>query len=71
MNKLSIKLQVILLVASSLVVLAFVIGLISTSKSADALLKNSYENLTTVRDMKKDQIQSFFDKIIFNIKRGF
>ena len=44
MNKLSIKLQVILLVSSSLVVLAFVIGLISTNKSADALLKSSYES---------------------------
>ena len=67
MSKLSIKLQIILLVASSLVVLAFVIGLISTNKSADALLKNSYENLTTLRDMKKDQIQSFFDRSLVDI----
>lgn len=67
MSKLSIRLQVILLVASSLVILAFIIGLISTNKSADALLKNSYENLTTVRDMKKDQIQSFFNRSLVDI----
>ncbi|MDD2449032.1 MAG: methyl-accepting chemotaxis protein [Sulfurimonas sp.] len=67
MSKLSIKLQIILLVASSLVVLAFVIGLISTNKSADALLKNSYDDLTTLRDMKKEQIQSFFDRSLVDI----
>lgn len=68
MNKLSIKLQVIILVAASSVILAFIIGLISTNKSAGALLKNSYESLTTVRDMKKEQIQSFFDKSMVDIE---
>jgi len=67
MNKISIKLQITFLAASSLVILAFVLGLISTSKSTDALIKNSYDNLTTVRDMKKDQIQSFFDNSLRDV----
>ena len=68
MSKLSIKMQVILLVLLSLITLAIVTSLISTSKSKDALMKNSYANLTTMRDVKKNQISNFFKERIGDIK---
>lgn len=68
MSKLSIKLQVILLVVSALVLLALITTYISTSESKSALTENSYANLTTVRDMKKNQIQSFFSERVGDIK---
>ena len=67
MNRLSIKLQVILLTAASLIILAVITTSISTSQSKDALMKNSYANLTTVRDLKKNQIESFFSERIGDI----
>ncbi len=67
-SKLSIKMQVILLVLLSLITLAIVTSLISTSKSKDALMKNSYANLTTMRDVKKNQISNFFKERIGDIK---
>ena len=67
MQKLSIKLQVILLTALSLILLASITTYISTSKSKSALMDNSYSTLTTVRDMKKNQIQSFFSERIGDI----
>lgn len=68
MNKLSIKVQVLLLVSLSLVLLALIISLISVSKSKDALMTQSYSALTTVRDMKKNQIGSFFHERMGDIQ---
>ena len=68
MNRLSIKLQVLLLVATSLVFLVLVTSYIATSKSTASLMQNSYDTLTTVRDMKKNQITSFFAERIGDIK---
>jgi len=67
MGKVSIKLQVIGLVMFSLIVLGLVITVLSVSKSKDALVKNSYNNLTTVRDMKKNQIERFFSERVGDI----
>ncbi len=67
MHTLSIKLQVILLTALSLVVLTSITTYISTSKSKSTLMDNSYSTLTTVRDMKKNQIQNFFAERIGDI----
>ncbi|WP_294966798.1 cache domain-containing protein [Sulfurimonas sp.] len=60
MNKLSIKFQVILLTTLSLILLASITTYISSSKSKEVLISNSYKNLTTVRDIKKGQIEEFF-----------
>ncbi len=68
MNRLSIKIQVVLLVIVSLMVLGAITTSISVSKSKDALVKKSYDTLTTVRDMKKNQIQSFFHERIGDVK---
>ncbi|MBD3842138.1 MAG: methyl-accepting chemotaxis protein [Campylobacterales bacterium] len=68
MKKLSIKMQVILLVASSLVLLAFISSFISASKSKSTLLANNYARLTTMRDTKKNQIQNFFAERVGDIK---
>ncbi|MFT7002867.1 MAG: methyl-accepting chemotaxis protein [Sulfurimonas sp.] len=67
MNKLSIKFQVILLTTLSLILLATITTYISSSKSKDALIQNSYKNLTTVRDIKKNQIENFFKSAIRDI----
>ncbi len=67
MNRLSIKLQVILLVAASLILSVLITTYIATSKSKSALMTNSYDTLTTVRDMKKNQITSFFHERIGDI----
>lgn len=67
MNRLSIKLQVILLVAASLILSVLITTSIATSKSKSALMTNSYDTLTTVRDMKKNQITSFFHERIGDI----
>ena len=68
MTKLSLKLQIILLSVISLVILASITTYLSVSKSKDALMMNSYSQLTTVRDMKKNQIQNFFAERIGDIK---
>ena len=67
MKNLSIKLQVIFLVAISLAILAIATTFISVSQSKSALMSNSYDNLTTVRDMKKNQIQNFFGERVGDI----
>ena len=67
MNKLSIKSQVILLTTFSLILLALITTYLSSSKSKEALMENSYKNLTTVRDIKKKQIEEFFSRAIRDI----
>ncbi|MDY0123784.1 methyl-accepting chemotaxis protein [Sulfurimonas sp.] len=67
MKKLSVKLQVLLLIVISLTLLAAIATYISSSKSKEALLKNSYANLTTLRDVKKSQIEAFFRECIRDI----
>lgn len=68
MKNISIKLQVILLTVFSLLLLAFITTYISSTKSKEALVKNSYSQLTTARDMKKSFIESFFNEITSDIE---
>ncbi len=67
MNRLSIRIQIILLTALSLILLALITTNISVSQSKDALMKNSFSQLTTVRDMKKHFIESFFSERVGDI----
>jgi methyl-accepting chemotaxis protein len=67
MSKLSIKIQVISLTILSLMLLGFITTTISVTKTKNALISESYSQLTTIRDMKKSQIQSFFDERVGDI----
>ncbi len=68
MKKMSIKIQVILLMVVSLVLLALISTYISSSKSREALLKANDSRLSMGRDLKKSQIQNFFDERIGDVK---
>lgn len=67
MNKLSIKFQIILLTTVSLILLASITTFLSSSRSKEVLMQNSYKNLTTLRDIKKNQIEEFFAKSVRDI----
>lgn len=67
MKNLSIKMQIILLVLSSLVTLALITTFISVNDSKSTLMQKSYDQLTMVRDIKKSRIETFFDKKIKDI----
>jgi len=68
MKKMSIKMQTILLIVASLVLLALISTSVAGSKSSEALVDKNQAMLSTVRDMKKNQIQSFFNERIGDIK---
>ncbi len=67
MKKLSIKIQILLLTTLSLTLLAMITTYIASSKSKNALIANSYSQLTTVRDVKKNQIENFFKSCVVDI----
>ena len=67
MSKMSIKVQVTLLVLVSLISLAIISAMLSSSKSKEALMKDSYSHLTTMRDFKKNYIEGFFAERIGDI----
>jgi methyl-accepting chemotaxis protein len=68
MKKMSIKIQVILLMVVSLVLLALISTYISSSKSKEALLNANESRLSMGRDLKKNQIQNFFSERIGDIE---
>ena len=57
MKNISIKVQVLALVTVSLLILSIILTISSVSISKEALLKKSYDALTTVNNIKKKQIQ--------------
>jgi methyl-accepting chemotaxis protein len=67
MQKLSIKIQIISLTVLSLLLLAFITTTISVTEAEEALVHDTYSQLTTVRDMKKNQIQDFFNGSVSDI----
>lgn len=68
MPKLSIKIQILLLVCVSLFLLALITSSLSSSKSKEALMAQSYAKLTASRDIKKHQIEDFFNKCVKDIE---
>ena len=60
MSKISIKTQLLMLISLSLIVLTTLTTLLSTQKSKNALVSQSYAKLTSMRDIKKHQIDEFF-----------
>ena len=67
LKNISIKLQVLLLVTISLIVLSVILASVSVSESKSALMKKSYDSLTSARDSKAIQIQNFFAERIGDI----
>jgi len=67
MKNLSIRIQVLFLITLSLTLLAIITTSISVSQSKSALMKKSYDGLTSARDSKANQIQTFFAERIGDI----
>ncbi len=67
MKNISIKTQILALVIISLITLTVILTLTSVSESKDALIKKSYDGLTSARDSKSEQIQNFFSERISDI----
>lgn len=68
MKTLSLKMQIIVLIVSALLILALSVAYTAISQSTDALMAQSYNSLTSVRDMKKNQLQNFFAEREADIK---
>ena len=66
-KKYTIKSKVIILILASLVILTGVISLISIYEAKEGSLKQSYSKLSSIRDIKKSQIESFFEERIGDI----
>ncbi len=64
----SIKAKLLLLTVFSLTFLSLAISIVSISSSKDALVKTSYNGLTSARDGKKKQIETFFSERVGDIK---
>ncbi|MCF6339507.1 MAG: methyl-accepting chemotaxis protein [Sulfurimonas sp.] len=67
MKKLSIKLQIVLLTSFSLIILAVISTLVATIKTKESLTAASYTSLSSLRDVKKNQIQALFSRQIGDI----
>jgi len=67
MKNISIRTQILALVIISLITLTVILTLTSVSESKDALIKKSYDGLTSARDSKSEQIQNFFSERIGDI----
>ncbi len=68
MKNVSIKIQVLVLVIISLIALSVLLTLTSISESKEALMKKSYDSLTSARDSKSNQMQNFFAERVGDIK---
>ncbi len=67
MKNLSIKVQVLSLVIGALIILSAILTITAEGTSKDALMKKSYDGLTSARDSKANQIQNFFAERIGDI----
>ena len=67
-KKFTIKKKVIILIVASLVFLTAILSTISIYQSTKGSLEQSYSKLTAIRDIKKSQIESFFEERIGDIK---
>jgi len=60
-KKYTIKTKVIILIVSSLLLLSTIIASLSIYEATQGSLKQSYSKLTAMRDIKKNQIENFFN----------
>ena len=68
MKKLPLKIQVLSLMVGSMVLLASLIGYGASKEITTVLIKNSYERLTSLRDIKKSHIEEYFMQIEADIE---
>lgn len=68
MKKLSLRLQVGILTSGSMILMASLICYTAITKSSEALTNQAYSQLTSLRDIKKTQIQNFFQQRIRDIE---
>lgn len=68
MKKISLNSQILILTIGSLLTLATIVSYISVTKSTAALTENSYQRLTALRDIKKQQLLNFFDARVADIE---
>ncbi len=68
LKRFTIKAKLLLLTVFSLTFLALAVSIVSISSSKDALVKTSYNALTSARDGKKKQIETFFSERIGDIR---
>ena len=67
LKKITLKSQILGLLVFGLVLLSFITVSISVTQSKEELLKNSYDKLTAMREVKKSQIETFFAERIGDI----
>jgi methyl-accepting chemotaxis protein len=67
LNNMSVKGKILSLTIGGLIFLGVVLGVEAVIASKDALIKKSYATLTSSREMKKNQIESFFAERIGDI----
>ncbi len=68
MKNLSIKVQVLSLILTSLLILGISTAYSSVTKSKEALMESNFLKLQTVRNLKKSQIEAFFLSNIATLK---
>ena len=68
MKNMSIKLKMIMLTTISLMILAVISTYIASVESKNALVENAKSKLISLRDIKKHEIEAFFDDNINNIE---
>ena len=67
MKRLSVKLQVLLLVIVSLIILTVISTAVSVYESKTALLHDSYERLSTANEVKKHELEEFLKDRVTDI----
>ncbi len=67
LNKMTIKAKIVSITILGLVLLAIILGSVTVMQSKSALIKKSYDTLTSARDSKAQQIQNFFAERIGDI----
>ena len=60
MDRLSIKARILILIASSLFAVVFIIASMSISQISSELLKSSYNKLNNANEIKRNTLQSYF-----------
>ena len=68
MKNISIKIQLLVLIMLSTIILSVINTYISVKKSSDAIIKQKYEILASTRESKAQQIQQFFADSVTDIK---
>lgn len=63
-----IRPKLILLFLLTGIIPLLVVGLLSSKVATDALLKKSFEELSAIQNIRKGQIESFFDSLLANSK---